>query len=229
VKIVCIFLLLLLSSGQCMNKNSTNNDTQALSYLALGDSYTIGESVDDSGRYPAILVKNLQQQGIPIGQPHIIARTGWTTDELLSAIKSQNPPNDYDLVSLLIGVNNQYRGYDIEIYKQEFELLLKIAIQKAKGNTSRVFVVSIPDYGVTPFAKNSDKQKIAKELDQYNEINKAIADQYQVQYFDITPISRQAINDPTLTAEDDLHPSAKMYAAWVALMVDDIAKMLGKK
>lgn len=221
-------LLLLLSSSKCMKEETKQNDTHTLSYLALGDSYTIGESVAESARYPVVLATKLQEKKIDIGLPRIIARTGWTTDELLSAIENQNPPATYDLVSLLIGVNNQYRGYDIAVYQQEFETLLKIAIQKAKGKPERVFVVSIPDYGVTPFAKNSDKEKIARELDQYNVLNKAIAQKYQVRYFDITPISRQAKDDAALIAEDDLHPSGKMYAAWVALMTEEVAKMLAQ-
>lgn len=209
-----------------MQEEKSQNSSSALNYLALGDSYTIGESVAEAERYPVLLAKKLQAAKIDISSPRIIARTGWTTDELMSAIDDQNPPATYDLVSLLIGVNNQYRGYTIEKYQQEFEALLKIAIQKAKGNPQRVFVVSIPDYGVTPFAQNSDAAKIARELDQYNVMNKAIAEKYQVKYFDITPISRQAKDDKSLIAEDNLHPSGKMYAAWVNLMAAEVTEMM---
>lgn len=203
-----------------MNHNSLN-------YLALGDSYTIGESVSKDECYPFILARKLKEKQLNLAAPHIIARTGWTTDELLSAIRHENPPNTYDLVSLLIGVNNQYRNYDINVYSKEFEGLLKIAIQKAKGDARRVFVVSIPDYGVTPFAKERNTDIIAREIDDYNTIASNISQKYKVKYFDITPISRKAKQDLSLTAEDDLHPSGKMYAAWVNLMLDEVSSMLG--
>ncbi len=217
-----IFLLLLLFSN-CMMEQK--NESKPLTYLALGDSYTIGEGVKEEERYPVILSKELNKAQIPIKNPDIIARTGWTTDELLSAIERKNPPNTYDLVSLLIGVNNQYRGYSQETYRKEFEILLKIAIQKAKGNKSRVFVLSIPDYGVTPFAKNSDVAKIAKEIDEFNHINKALSQQYGVKYFDITPISQEAKDNPQLIAEDHLHPSGLMYQKWIALILQEVKAM----
>lgn len=194
-------------------------------YLALGDSYTIGESVKEEERYPVMLAKELNQAQIPINSPDIIARTGWTTDELLSAIEKKNPSNTYDLVSLLIGVNNQYRGYSVNTYRKEFETLLKIAIEKAKGNKNRVFVLSIPDYGVTPFAKNSDTAKIAKEIDIFNNINREISQLYGVKYFDITPISRKAKDNAQLIAKDGLHPSGLMYKEWVALILNDVRAM----
>jgi lysophospholipase L1-like esterase len=201
------------------------NEGKQLTYLALGDSYTIGESVKEEERYPVMLAKQLNQAQIPINSPDIIARTGWTTDELLSAIEKKSPPNTYDLVSLLIGVNNQYRGHNVETYRKEFEILLKIAIEKAKGNKNRVFVLSIPDYGVTPFAKNSDIAKIAQEIDIFNGINREISQQYGVTYFDITPISRKAKDDAQLIAEDKLHPSGLMYKEWVTLILDDVRAM----
>jgi len=216
-------LLLLLLISNCMAEQK--DESKLLTYLALGDSYTIGESVKEEERYPVILSKVLNKAQIPIKNPDIIARTGWTTDELISAIEQKNPPNTYDLVSLLIGVNNQYRGYSQETYRKEFEILLKIAIQKAKGNKNRVFVLSIPDYGVTPFAKNSDVAKIAKEIDAFNHINKAISQQYGVKYFDITPISREAKNNPHWIAEDHLHPSGLMHQQWVDLIFEEVKAM----
>ncbi|TAH20831.1 MAG: SGNH/GDSL hydrolase family protein [Cytophagales bacterium] len=209
-----------------MSQTTNTNTHIPLSYLALGDSYTIGESVKEAERYPVLLTEKLKHIQIKIDTPHIIARTGWTTDELMAAILAKNTPNNYDLVSLLIGVNNQYRGYPINTYQTEFEELLKIAIQKAKGNTKRVFLVSIPDYGVTPFASNSNTAKIAQEIDDYNKIAQEIAKKYQVKYFDITSISRRAKNDLSLIADDDLHPSGKMYAEWVALIFDEVAMMI---
>jgi lysophospholipase L1-like esterase len=198
-----------------------------LTYLALGDSYTIGEGVNKEECYPLILATKLNQEGLNLTSPHIIARTGWTTDELLSAIRHENPPNTYDLVSLLIGVNNQYRNYYINTYSKEFEELLEIAIQKARGDVRHVFVVSIPDYGVTPFAKDRNTDRIAKEIDDYNKIASSISQKHKVKYFDITPISRKAKQDLSLIAKDDLHPSGKMYAAWANLMLGEVRSMFG--
>ncbi|MCU0392332.1 MAG: SGNH/GDSL hydrolase family protein [Thermoflexibacter sp.] len=202
--------------------------SKSLTYLALGDSYTIGESVKEQERYPVILVNQLQKANIDIALPKIIARTGWTTDELLSAISKENLADTYHLVSLLIGVNNQYRGYSLEIYQKEFEELLKIAIKKAGGNKDRVFVVSIPDYGVTPFAQGRDREKIGKEIDTFNQANRKITDQYGVKYFDITAISRKAQYEESLTAEDGLHPAGKMYEEWVSSMIEDVKILLEK-
>lgn len=209
-----------------MNQETDFDASLTRSYLALGDSYTIGESVKEDERYPVLLAKKLNEKQIKIDTPRIIACTGWTTDELISAIQTQNPPNNYDLVSLLIGVNNQYRDYPNRTYCIEFEQLLKIAIQQAKGNAKRVFIVSIPDYSVTPFASNSNTAKIAQEIDNHNQIAQEISKKYQVKYFDITPISRKAKNDLSLIADDGLHPSGKMYAEWTHLMLDEVVMML---
>lgn len=190
-----------------------------LSYLALGDSYTIGESVDETERWPVQLAETLKQEGIPIEEPRIIAQTGWTTEELKDAIAGSelNPP--YDLVSLLIGVNDQYRGYDIDHYPKNFRYLLQKAISLAGEDPSKVVVLSIPDYGVTPFAKGKNTGKIARELDAYNAINKSISDSLGVHYVNITPISKGAANDGSLLAGDQLHPSGKMYRLWTEKVV----------
>jgi acyl-CoA thioesterase I len=203
-------------------------EKQPLKFLALGDSYTIGEAVSSKERWPQYLVDMLNKDSFQIIDPQIIARTGWTTDELKQAINEQNPEANYDLVSLLIGVNNQYRGYDINLYEKEFEELLLAAIRFAEGDPKRVFVVSIPDYGVTPFAENKNPSKIAKELNEYNAISERIATNYQVKWFDITPISRMASSDPELTATDKLHPSGKMYAQWVHSFYDEVKLLLKK-
>ena len=165
--------------------------TDTFTYLALGDSYTIGEAVAVGDRWPVKLVDALKDKEIQIETPKIIAKTGWTTDELLLAIEKEQLTETYDMVSLLIGVNNQYRGYPISQQETEFKALLNLAIQFAGGDRSKVFVVSIPDYGVTPFGKNGDPDKIGREIDEYNALNKRITDLYEVQYFDITPISRK--------------------------------------
>ncbi len=186
----------------------------SLSYLALGDSYTIGESVKESERWPVQLAKELNNKGVKVSAPRIIATTGWRTDNLKEAIINAELEDKYDLVSLLIGVNNQYQGKPASQYAVEFEELLKMAIQLAKGKASNVFVVSIPDYGYTPFGI-SKKETISKQIDEFNAINKRIAEQHQVAYYNITDISRKGLTDPSLVAEDGLHPSGEMYTRWV--------------
>jgi undecaprenyl-diphosphatase len=177
-------------------------------YLALGDSYTIGESVDVSERFPVQLARAMN-----LSEPQIIAKTGWTTDELNAAIDAANPQGPFDLVTLLIGVNNQYRGRSADEYRTQFTALLQRAIGFAGGNASHVIVVSIPDWGVTPFAEGRDRAKIAREIDQFNAINREEAKRAGAKWVDITPISRR--DDRALVAGDGLHPSGKQYAEWV--------------
>lgn len=195
-------------------------------YLALGDSYTIGESVEETERWPIQLQERLLQQGMDIGPTRIIAKTGWTTDELMAAIAETQPDSNYQLVSLLIGVNNQYRGYPMAQFEQEFTALLEMAIGFAGENAEKVFVLSIPDYGVTPFGKRKDPEKIARELDAYNAFSKSVCEEMGVAYFDITPISRKAAEDLSLVAEDELHPSGKMYTQWVELIESGVSDLL---
>lgn len=195
---------------------------QTYSYLALGDSYTIGEKVDKSQRWPVQLVDSLQERGIAIEDPKIVAQTGWTTNDLLKAIKETSPKKNFDLVTLLIGVNNQYQDKPIQQYRREFTKLLKKSIAFANGNQQRVFVVSIPDYGVTPFAEKKNPGKITRELRQYNKIARTIAEKNGVTFINITPISLKAKNDSTLIAEDDLHPSGEMYRQWVNKIIPPI-------
>jgi len=186
-------------------------------YLALGDSYTIGEAVSASDRWPVQLVHRLRTQGISLADPEIVATTGWTTAELQEGITHASLKSNYDLVSLLIGVNNQYRGYDMDIYAKEFSELLDQAIQYAGGKAGHVFVISIPDYGVTPFARDKElnPEKIATELDAYNALARKITENKGVQFFEITKWSRKAASDASLIAADGLHPSDKMYQNWV--------------
>lgn len=185
-------------------------------YLALGDSYTIGESVPEAERWPNQLSDLLAAEGVRT-EVTIIARTGWTTDELWEAIQAREIRPPYDLVSLLIGVNNQYRGYDMDKYRQEFRLLLNKSIEYAGGDPSRVIVLSIPDWGVTPFAWGRDAAQIAREIDAFNAVNREEAEGVNVHYVDVTPISRQVVNDSSLIASDGLHPSGKMYTEWAQL------------
>jgi len=159
-------------------------------------------------------------------EPTISAVTGWTTSDLKAGIKAANPQGPYDLGSLLIGVNNQYRGLDINIYRTEFEELLNQSIFFAGNDTGRVIVLSIPDWGVTPYASGRDREKIAREIDQYNAINKEITLSKGIVWIDVTGISRLAEQDKTLIAGDGLHPSGIMYKEWVRLALPEIIKML---
>jgi lysophospholipase L1-like esterase len=186
-------------------------------YLALGDSYTIGEGVAEEDRWPARLAALLRDEGIALADPRIIATTGWTTDELASAMDAAEPLGEWDFVSLLIGVNNQYRGRDVDDYVGEFATLLQRAIALAGGDAGRVLVLSIPDWGVTSFARDSgrDLAQIAVELDAYNEVAREICESLGVAFVDITGISRDGGGEPGMLATDGLHPSAAMYARWV--------------
>lgn len=194
-------------------------------YLALGDSYTIGESVGESERWPMQLAELLRQEGYAT-EVTIIARTGWTTDELWEGIQAQEVEPPYDLVSLLIGVNNQYRGRDIEEYREGFIFLLDKSIEYAGGDVDHVFVLSIPDWGVTPFASSRDSKQIALEIDQFNAINREETEKAGAHYIAITPISREAVSDPSLIAGDGLHPSGKMYVEWVKLALPVVLEIL---
>jgi lysophospholipase L1-like esterase len=195
-------------------------------FLALGDSYTIGESVAEAERWPMQLADLLRESGVQIAAPEIIARTGWTTNELAAAITEANPQGPYQIVSLLIGVNNQYRGYPQDTYRDEFAALLDQSITFAGGDANRVIVLSIPDWGVTPFGKDSGRQGISDEIDAFNAIAKEISDARGVHYVDVTPISRGAAVDFSLVAGDTLHPSGKMYTQWARLAFDEACAAL---
>jgi lysophospholipase L1-like esterase len=195
-------------------------------YLALGDSYTIGEAVMLHRNFPYQVVQLLRNAGYDFHAPEIIAKTGWTTDELEEAMKHYRLLSKYDFVTLLIGVNNQYRGRQAIEYKEQFESLLQKAIELANGKKEHVIVVSIPDWGVTAFAENSDREKIAREIDVFNGINKAVSIQYKVQYVEITEGSREGKNDPSLVAGDRLHPSDKEYAKWATKVAEVITAQL---
>jgi len=184
-----------------------------LKFLALGDSYTIGERVTEDERWPNQLAKLLSTNKRHFVTT-IIATTGWRTDNLANAIDIAQLKPEYSLVSLLIGVNNQYQGKSIDQYSIEFEELLKTSIRLAKGNRKNVFVVSIPDYGYTPFGEKK-KDRISADIDHFNSMNEKISEKYGVAYVDITAISRQGLSQPELVAPDGLHPSGKMYALWV--------------
>ena len=190
-------------------------------FLALGDSYTIGESVAAAERWPVQLARRMRDAGVNMENPTIIATTGWTTGELADGIARKGPQGPFGLVSLLIGVNNQYRGRDLSEYRAQFVALLEQAIGFADGDPQRVLVLSIPDWGVTPFAANRHAERVSGEIDAFNAVNAEETARLGARYVDITPISRQALNDPALIAADGLHPSGKMYTAWTELVLPE--------
>jgi len=201
---------------------------QALHYLALGDSYTIGESVSEAERFPEQTAAKLRATSLQVEPPLIIARTGWTTDELQEGIRLKHPQGPFDLVSLLIGVNNQYRGLPIEEYSKSFLELLNGAIAFAGTRSSRVFVLSIPDWGVTPFAEGRDRYRIAKDIDAFNAVNRGHAERAGVHYLDITPLTRNASTDKALVANDGLHPSGKAYGQWADQLFEQMKQELSR-
>ena len=210
---------------------NTDTTKKAFTWLALGDSYTIGHNVPAEDSYPNQTIGLLKKDSVN-GEVKIIATTGWTTADLKNGIKNQETAGalltQYDIVTLLIGVNNEYQGIPIDIYKTEFEELLKKSIVFAGDNAKHVIVLSIPDWSVTPFASGRDRDKISKEIDDYNTINKGFADQYSANYLDITPWTQEAATDPSLLAPDKLHPSGKEYARWAASLEGLIKKILTK-
>ena len=195
-------------------------------YLALGDSYTIGEQVSSKDNFPHQTVTLLAKEKIEVADPVIIATTGWTTDELATSIREHNIRETFSFVTLLIGVNNQYRGRDVANYREEFTSLLNQAIMFANGHARHVFVLSIPDWGVTPFAGGKDIIQIAREIDAYNAANKDISQAHKCNYIEITDSTRQHAADKEFLAEDGLHPSGKEYAIWAERLVPVIAKVL---
>ena len=218
-------LLCFAMSSSCLSQEQPTS----LSYLALGDSYTIGEGVDLGDRYPMQLVREWNKTAIiPFTSPLIIAKTGWTVDELEAGIQATPTASEgYDLVTLLIGVNNQYRGRSVESFEADFEKMLQRAIAFARGKKERVLVLSIPDWGVTPFAteKGVDATKVANEINGYNEAKKAICDKYAVTFIDITADYRLNGGLPEGLVKDQLHPSKNIYGQWMVKLVVELKKM----
>lgn len=226
-KILALGIALSLVACSVPNANKDmENLASPLNYLALGDSYTIGESVAEKERWPLQLTDRLNRDGVEMKSPKIIATTGWRTDQLKAAIATDEELLEtYDLVSLLIGVNNQFQGKSVESFAPEFEDLLKKAIQLTGSDVSKVFVVSIPDYGKTPFG-SGNAEAIGKALDAYNAVSREICDKYNVKYFNITPISRQDDPNGELIAEDNLHPSGRQYQLWVDSFYQEVLQMV---
>jgi len=197
-----------------------------LRFLALGDSYTIGEAVDPADRWPVQLVARLRERSVDIDDPEIIATTGWTTDELDAGIDEAAPRGPYDLVSLLIGVNNQYRGRTEAEYRAQFRRLLVRAVGFAAGGAGRVLVLSIPDWSVTPFARESGRSDAGDAIDRFNAIARAEAELAGAAWLDVTPSSRRAADDPALIAGDGLHPVGATYTEWAELALPIALAML---
>lgn len=199
-----------------------------LRYLALGDSYTIGEGVEPDGRWPVQLARALRNEGVALADPRIVAATGWTTDELSAAIDAAEPLGRFDFASLLIGVNNQYRGRTVDDYRGELEGLLARATAFADGRADRVLMLSIPDWGVTPFAIQSgrDRDLIAAELDAYNIAARESCAARGIAFVDVTPVSRERGGEDAMLADDGLHPSAAMYAQWARLALPVARRLL---
>ena len=201
-----------------------------LTYLALGDSYTIGEGVAPRERWPMQLVAALRRDGIAVDDPRVIATTGWTTDELSAAMDAAEPLGTWAFVSLLIGVNNQYRGRDAGEYEQQFDALLRRAVSLAGGRAGRVLVLSIPDWGVTPFAHadGADPSRVEHELDDYNARARLRCEAAGVAFVDITPVSRARGAEPAMLVADGLHPSGAMYALWMAQALPVARRLLAE-
>jgi lysophospholipase L1-like esterase len=197
-----------------------------ISYLALGDSYTIGEGAPEAGRWPVQLAALAQAQGLPLGAPTIIARTGWTTAELQDAIRAAHNHHTYGLVSLLIGVNNQYRGQSVALYRQEFRALLATAVAFAGGQPRHVVVLSIPDWGQAPFAEGRDRAQIAQEIDQFNAVAHEECQHADVAFVNITPLTRAAAGDEKQFVADGLHYTGTQMGQWAALALPVVQQQL---
>lgn len=221
-----LIVLFLLSSKMEKSASQPGLDARSFTYLALGDSYTIGERVAPAMRWPVQLAEQLTRQGKETTAPDIIARTGWTTAELQQGIQEASNTRQYNIVSLLIGVNNQYRSQSIAVYRTEFKALLRTAIAFAGEHHEHVFVLSIPDWGQTPFAKKQDAQKIAREIDAFNQVAREECRLQNILFIDITDLSRTVAQNPAWVADDGLHYSGKMYAQWAERALPWVAKML---
>ena len=209
------------STSDDFNEISDPDDDQEVQsrfkLLALGDSYTIGQSVCDTCKFPVQLVVQLTEVYRPVSdfELKVIARTGWTTSDLIDAIDEESISNNYDLVTLLIGVNNQFQGKPFSLYESEFPSLLQTAIQSVNGDSNKVIVLSIPDYGFTPFGQNYDTEKISEEIDAYNAFAESYSNSQGVTFVNITDITRNGLDYPELVASDDLHPSEQAYSQFV--------------
>ena len=212
------------------SSGSHRSGAPPLRYLALGDSYTIGEMVGPEERWPAQLVSLLRQEGAAVADPEIIACTGWTTGDLMEGIDRAAPGGGFGLVSLLIGVNNQYQGRDVGEYRSQFRAILRRAVEFAGGEAGRVIVVSVPDWGATPFARGRDRARIASEIDRFNEVNRHETEQAGARYVDVTGISSLsgAPGGEALVVADGLHPTGALYSEWARRVLPQALMALGR-
>ena len=225
-------LLLTLALFACNKKMEEVIPTKSsVKFLALGDSYTKGESVVFARNFPNQLADSLREDGHPVTQVRIIAQTGWRTDNLQVAMTDAHiGDSTYDLVTLCIGVNNQYQHISFTTFKTQFEQLLQTAISRSGNRKERVIVVSIPDWAYTPYGQqfSSTPNQISQEIDQYNQASQVIAQQYGVHYVNVTEISRRGLIQPELMADDGLHPSALQYTEWVKLLLPVVRAEIGE-
>lgn len=205
---------------------ATTDTSKPIRYLALGDSYTIGQSVNEEDRFPVQLSRRMRDNGFPLSDPKIIAVTGWTSSDLLMAVNQAGLSNDYDLITLCIGVNNQYQGWPIEPYKADLTKILQKCLSLTNNRNTRIVVLSIPDYSVTPFARYSDTMSISRDIDRFNQAYRQVAEQFSVPFINITDISRLARDRPEYIASDGLHFSGKMYALWLDPLCDALRNLL---
>jgi len=227
VKYILLLCLVFLVGCQTMPVENTSGEEGMPTnrYLALGDSYTIGEKVSEKNRWPNQLARLLEEEGIQT-EVSIIARTGWTVGELWEGMQASPPQGTYDLVTLLIGVNDQYRGYPVDGYREDFRFMLGKAIEYAGGDPGKVVVLSIPDWGFTPFAADRDTEPIRRQIDAFHAVNRAETKSAGAHYVEVTTISRLAMDDFELIAGDRLHPSAKMYTIWAKKVLPVVKEIL---
>lgn len=217
-RIVAAFTFLIMSQASAQN---------SIRYLALGDSYTIGEKVEEKESWPFQLTAYLTSEGFKIQNPEIIAVTGWRTDELMDSIASRHyQSNSFDLVSLLIGVNNQYQKKPFKTFKTEFEDLLQTAISLSSNDEKGVFVVGIPDYSLSEFAKDKKLKRVSSRLKRYNRYIKKMSQRYEVAFYPLQKLSKPLHKDKGMLAEDLLHPSGEQYKAWVDSFKKQVAEQL---
>lgn len=223
-------VLLLLVEASCDKEEATDpvltSATYKYTYLALGDSYTIGQGVSEQEQWGVQLADLLRRNDIAVAPPVTIARTGWTTGDLIRAVEEANPKPDFDLVSLLIGVNNQFQGRSIQTYRTEFRQLLQTSIALARNNPKHVIVLSIPDWGDTPAAQGQNRERIAQEIDAFNAVAKQESEEAGVTFINITPITRTLVSDQSYLASDRLHYSGKMHREWALLALPEVQKFL---
>jgi lysophospholipase L1-like esterase len=223
-------LFMLLTGAACKKEEAANpTDTSKnykYTYLALGDSYTIGEGVAERDQWGVQLAELLRQNGIAVAPPVTIARTGWTTSDLIRAVAEAQPKPEFDLVSLLIGVNNQFRGQSIQAYRTEFKQLLQTSITLSRNNPKHVIILSIPDWGATPAAQGQDRERIAQEIDAFNAVAKEESEMAGVTFITITPLTRTLVSDQSYLASDRLHYSGKMHREWALLALPEVKRFL---